>query len=333
MTRLGGFVICAVLVGACATNGSPSGNNGADYSGSGSIDEGSNGNDGSGMSGSDMTGSDDQGDDGPGMTGSGGGNTGGGNGSGGGTQVVGMTSPGNCAASNASTTYWPYPRNAPTVLGTPADHPWWGQGQNPPSGSELSFRPFSSGSTIECGSNKTERSYLDVTAGCLDSSAFQTANRGQIHGTTDGYYRSFALPRDAQDPNRMVKWTDQGGEYDFYFNGWTGNVSNPGFKVFARYLTEYDLYVASWREDGVVQIQKKECGVYTILKRIPNYPAPTPGQWHHIKFEVKGTHLALYTDGHLAVETDDDTFGAGTSGIRIDDAEGAYIDNWHVFAP
>jgi hypothetical protein len=73
--------------------------------------------------------------------------------------------------------------------------------------------------------------------------------------------------------------------------------------------------------------------VYTILKRIANYPPPAPNQWHHIKFEAQGTHLRLYTDGQLAVETTDDTFGAGTSGIRIDDAEGAYIDNWHVFAP
>ena len=76
--------------------------------------------------------------------------------------------------------------------------------------------------------------------------------------------------------------------------------------MFARYLTEYDLYVASWRRDGVVQIQKKQCGVYTTLKRIPNYPPPAPNQWHHIRFEAQGTHLRLYTDGQLAVETTDD---------------------------
>lgn len=330
MTRLGGFVICAVFVGACAANGNPADNSGGDYSGSGSID-GSDGN------GSDMTGSDVGSNTGSGSDAGSGSDTGGssdaGSGSGGSTTVVGLTSPTSCAASNLSTTYWPYPRNARTELGTPAAHPWWGQGTNAPAQSELNFHTFPAAQTIECGSNKSQRSYLDVTAGCLDSASFQTATRGQIHGTTAGYYRSFALPVDQQDPTTMVKWTDQGGEYDFYFNGWTGNVSNPGFKVFARYLTEYDLYVASWREDGVVQIQKKQCGVYTILKRIPNFPPPAPGQWHHIKFEAVGNHLRLYTDGQLAVETTDNTFGAGTSGIRIDDAEGAYIDNWHVFAP
>ncbi|MBV8760635.1 MAG: hypothetical protein JO257_25305 [Deltaproteobacteria bacterium] len=252
----------------------------------------------------------EEGDDGAGLDGSASGSV-----------RTGLTAPTDCAASNEASTYWPYARNGMQVLGTPADFPW-----------SVGFHSLSSGHVIECGSDKAMRSDLDVTAGCLDAQAFQSMTRGQIHGTTDGYYRSFALPDDAAD-GEAVKWTDQGGEYDFYFTGWTGNVSNPGFKVFARYLTEYDLYVASWRQDGVVQIQKKECGVYTILKRIPNYPAPTPNQWHHIRFEAVGNDLRLYTDGQLAVETTDDTFAAGTSGIRIDDAEGAYLDNWHVFAP
>ena len=253
----------------------------------------------------------DGGDDGPGL-----------DGTVSGTPRVGLIAPTDCAPSNASSTYWPFPKDGVEVLGTPAEFPW-----------KVGFHTMTSGKVIECGSDKTARSDLDVTAGCLDSQMFETNTRGQIHGTTDGYYRSFALPTDADDPTTAVKWTDQGGEYDFFFTGWTGNVSNPGFKVFARYLTEYDLYVASWREDGVVQIQKKQCGEYTILKRIAGHPAPTPNAWHHIRFEVVGNHLALYTDGKLAVETTDDTFAAGTSGIRIDDAEGAYLDNWHVFAP
>ena len=43
--------------------------------------------------------------------------------------------------------------------------------------------------------------------------------------------------------------------------------------------TEYDLYVGSWRMDGVVQIQKKHCGEYTILKRIANFGPPSPNVW------------------------------------------------------
>ena len=252
----------------------------------------------------------DGGDDGPGV-----------DGTTSGSNRVGLIAPTDCTPSNESSTYWPFARNGTEVLGTPGEFPW-----------AMNFHTLTSGKVIECGSDKSARSDLDVTAGCLDAQSFQSTTRAQIHGTTDGYYRSFALPDEASD-GTPVKWTDQGGEYDFYFTGWTGNVSNPGFKVFARYLTEYDLYVASWREDGVVQIQKKECGVYTILKRIPNYPPPAPNQWHHIRFEATGTHLALYTDGKLAVETDDATFAAGTSGIRIDDAEGAYLDNWRTFAP
>jgi hypothetical protein len=157
---------------------------------------------------------------------------------------------------------------------------------------------------------------------------------GQIHGTTptEGYYRSFALPYDAQT-GKQAAWTDMGVEYRFKFSQWTGDVSGPGFKVFARYMTEYDLYVGSWRMDGTAQIQKKHCGEYTILKRNGSYGAPAPNVWHTIRFEVVGNHQRLYLDGQLAIETTDDTIKRGTAGIRIDSAEGALIDDWRVYAP
>ena len=106
-------MICALFVGACAANGGPADTSGGNYSGSGSIGEGSDGN---GSNGSDETGDDGPGigsndgsDTGSGNTGSdtGSGDNGGGNGSGdngSGTQVVGMTSPGSCAASNGAAT-------------------------------------------------------------------------------------------------------------------------------------------------------------------------------------------------------------------------------------
>lgn len=245
------------------------------------------------------------------------GDTGAGDGSA--TIPEGLVAPPSCS-SGYHDVYSPFPANAQAVVGPVAQYPW----------STVDFSNFSEGQTIECGSNKSAIPYLDVTAGCLSASTFQSNRRGVIHTTADNYYRSFALPTAGGAP---VKWTDQSVEYDFYFSRYTGTVSNPGFKLFVRYLDEYDLYVASFREDGTAQIQKKECGQYTTLKRIPNYGAPSLDHWHHIKFEAVGNDLRFYIDGQLAVQVHDTTFAAGTAGIRIDDTDGAYIDNWRVSAP
>jgi hypothetical protein len=311
-------VFLGVAVG-CAGNPASSGGDGSNYYGgdpAGSGDVGSTDGSASQPGGGDTGGSNDMGS---GDTGSG--DTGGDTGTGSGSSSIpeGLTAPPSCAA-NYHDVYSPFPANTPALIGPVSQYPW----------STVNFSNFQNGQTIECGSNKGAVSYLDVTAGCLSAATFQQNPRGQIHTTTDNYYRSFALPTSNGKP---VKWTDQSVEYDFYFSQYTGSVSNPGFKLFARYLDEYDLYVASFREDGTAQIQKKECGVYTILKRIPNYGAPALNQWHHIKFEAIGNDLRFFIDGRLAVEVQDTTFAAGTAGIRIDDTDGAYIDNWKVSAP
>jgi hypothetical protein len=315
-------MVCVFSVAACVANGTPSDDTtGGDYSGSATI--GDPGDNGGGDTGSGtMTGSDgdDEGGDGSGGMGSGAMGSGAGSGD---SSVEGLTSP---SCTYGPDIYSPFAGDSSIAIGPVAAYPWW----NAASSSAINFSQYNPGETVECGSNKSQRSYLDVTAGCLGTATFQGNTRGVVHMTSAGYYRSFALPTDENAPGTHIKWTDQVVEYDFYYSQWTGTVSNPGFKAFARYLDEYDLYVGSWRRDGVVQIQKKECGTYTTLKRIANYGAPTPNQWHHIKFETKGDDLKLYLDGTLAVEIHDKTFGAGTAGIRIDDLEGAYIDNWHV---
>jgi len=130
-----------------------------------------------------------------------------------------------------------------------------------------------------------------------------------------------------------VKWTDQRIEYRFSYASQTSTVGNPGFKAFARYRTEDDLYVASWRIDGVVQIQKKQCGVYTTLAVLPNFGAPSKNAWHTIRFDVVGIHLVLALDGNQVLAVDNSAFSWGTTGIRIDSASGAYLDDWHVSTP
>jgi hypothetical protein len=233
-----------------------------------------------------------------------------------------------------SDVYTPFLGAGPFPLGDVATYPWRGPSSTYPDGME-DFRGYGTSMpvNVECGGTRGARSYLEVTAGCLDAVADGASTRGQIHVTADGYYRSFALPFAASDHVHPVKWTDQGVEYRFYYTAQTGNEGNPGFKAFVRYRTEYDLYVGSWRMDGVVQIQKKQCGVYTILQRNGSYGAPTPNTWHTIRFQVTGNRIELYLDGKLAMTQIDNTFASGTAGIRIDSLDGALIDDWRVFAP
>jgi hypothetical protein len=311
------LVLCAffVVAAGCVSDPGPAGDGSNYYTGdpppaAGSDDTGT-------TDGSAATPPDDGDDDTGSDTGSDGGDTGGDDDTA--TIPEGLTAPPSCSSSYHDV-YSPFPANTPAIVGPVSQYPW----------AAIDFSGWSPGHTIECGSNKSAVGFLDVTAGCLSDETFQQDARGQIHTTADNYYRSFALPTSNGTP---VKWTDQSVEYDFYFSRYTGSVSNPGFKLFARYLDEYDLYVASFREDGTAQIQKKECGVYTTLKRVPNYGSPSFNQWHHIKFEAIGNDLRFYIDGQLAVQVHDTTFAAGAAGIRIDDTDGAYIDNWRVSAP
>jgi hypothetical protein len=183
---------------------------------------------------------------------------------------------------------------------------------------------------VECASDKHRRAYLDVTAGCLSAVAVGAYTRGRIQPTADGYFRAIALGFDSADPVHPEKWTDQTIRYGFYYSVQTGDAGNPGFKAFARYRTEDDLYVASWRSDGVVQIQKKQCGIYTPLAIVRDLPGPSPNAWHTLQFSAIGEQLSLSLDGHVALSAIDHTFSWGTAGIRIDAMAGAYLDDWTV---
>lgn len=228
--------------------------------------------------------------------------------------------------------YTPFASYASVSTGSVAVLPWRGRAASYPDSIE-DFRAYTNLPTaVECSNNKQARDHVDVTSGCLEAVSNSGEKVGRIEGTSSGYFRSFALPYDSEH-DRQVAWGDQGVEYRFYYSEWTNDISGPGFKAFVRYLTEYDLYVASWREDGVVQIQKKQCGVYTVLKRDNNYGQPSPNTWHTIRFEAVGSELRLYLDGVFAMSATDDSITHGTAGIRIDSAEHSLIDDWRVYAP
>jgi hypothetical protein len=215
--------------------------------------------------------------------------------------------------------------------GSAASYLWRGPTSTYPAGHE-DFRGYGAALpvTVECSTNKGRRAHLDVTAGCLNAVAISpTYTRGQVVGSV---FRALALGHAPGNP-KPVKWTDQSVEYRFYYTAATDTVNLPGFKAFARYRSENDLYVASWRMDGVVQIQKKHCGNYTRLALHKGFGKPAPNTWNTLRFDVKGNRLDLYLNRKLVLSTTDNTFSWGTTGIRIDSMSGAYIDNWKVGAP
>lgn len=231
-----------------------------------------------------------------------------------------------CATS--SSTYTPYVAYAPS--GSVAALPWRGHATSYPAGDE-DFRGYALPSTIECSSARSRRSHLDVTAGCLSAVAVGDYSRAQIKSTSGGAFRVLALGyTDGSD--EPIKWTDQSNQYRFYYTGTSGAGVDPGFKAFVRYRTEDDLYVASWRVDGHVQIKKKQCGKYTTLAQVKR-SGPSRGAWHWIRFDAIGNQLHLYLDGTRVLSVTDSTFSWGTAGIRTDAMTGAYLDDWTVQAP
>lgn len=185
---------------------------------------------------------------------------------------------------------------------------------------------------VECSDDKDQRGYLDVTEGCLSAAKSGSRTVGRIQAAADDAFRVVALGFGV-DPTLDVRWTDMSTGYAFHYTQGVGSANNPGFKVFVRYQTEDDLYVGSWRTDGVVQIQRKQCGVYTPLAILHAFGAPTANAWHTIQMTAVGSMLTLSLDGVVAVSVEDATFPSGTAGIRIDGMDGALIDDWKVAAP
>lgn len=233
-------------------------------------------------------------------------------------------------------TYSPFVAPGSYPSGPVSTYPWRGQASDYPDGCE-DFRGYGPSpgvpDTIECAGGKGVRDHLDVTSGCLDAvlmgSEHQYA-RGRVRAP-DSDFRVVALGYSSNGAG-PVKWTDCGMRFRFHCHQ-TGENNWPGVKAFQRYRTEDDLYVASWRFDGVAQIQRKWSGDYSVLAVNSSFGPPAPDEWHWFAFEAIGSTLKLYLDDALVLQATSGTFSWGTCGIRIDGADGLYIDDWSIYQP
>lgn len=234
-------------------------------------------------------------------------------------------------------TYSPFASPGSYPSGPVSSYPWRGIAYEYPNGCEdfSGYSPAVGGpDLVECSGNSL-REHLDVTSGCLDCVLIGSQSqytRGQVRCDAGEDFRVVALAYEPSVSPRPVKWTDCANRFRFHGHQ-TGDTNYPGVKAFIRYRTEDDLYVASWRYDGVVQIQRKWSGVYTTLAIAEEFGAPTPDEWHWMEFDALGSRLRLFLDDELVLQVSSGTFSWGTAGIRIDGANGMYLDEWSISQP
>src|SRR5512138_870983 len=82
----------------------------------------------------------------------------------------------------SSSTYTPFSGTSST--GSVSKYGWKGYNTTYPTGDE-DFRTYGLPTTVECSSNKSQRSHLDVTAGCLTAVNVGGYSRGRITSTSD----------------------------------------------------------------------------------------------------------------------------------------------------
>jgi hypothetical protein len=210
--------------------------------------------------------------------------------------------------------FYPLPDSAYAICASLTACPWPGD----------NFDAYVNGTVIECDSANALRDHLEVTSGCLHSKYVGAYRRGW---TTSNAFRVLAQ---AYVSGRKAGWERITGTYRGWVASWLpGAPAWSGFHVFARYQTENDLYVASYRKDGFVTLKKKIGGVYTTLAQKQIGLLQT-SRWYTLQLSVSGRTLAMYVNGALQLTTTDSALAWGTTGLRVDYAN-AYIDDWRAW--
>jgi hypothetical protein len=100
--------------------------------------------------------------------------------------------------------------------------------------------------------------------------------------------------------------------------------------VLARFIDPANLYYASLRGSGQVQIRKVANGSATVLKSAPF--AVTAGRYYELSFEAIGDRLRVFVDNEPVAETRDATFASGRSGLATNNAAASFA-NYRSYQP
>lgn len=241
----------------------------------------------------------------------------------------------------------PYPGRSVSATGSAASYPW----------STFTFNGYTGG-MIETQNGSTDVASLDVTSGDLRA----TNDPSTTGRTTDNVFRMLA---EKLNGGARVSWDTMSVKSTFYVEQWNtlppgSDVEWLGLHLFARYQTEYDLYVASLRSNGDIYIKRKLCGSYVKIAShtarfesdgTAMFPNGVPtGQWIDIEFSVAGNtavfkingnkqfRLSRYNVGNVDLtvpftstnpENPLQVIPGGTGGIRTDYAN-VRFENWSI---
>src|SRR5512133_3945583 len=107
-------------------------------------------------------------------------------------------------ASEVSSIYSPF--SGTSASGSVSSYPWHGYKTTYPAGDE-NLRAYGLPTTVECSSDKSRRSHLDVTEGCLTAVDVGGYSRGKISTSSNGAFRMVALPFTGTE-TEPLKWRD-----------------------------------------------------------------------------------------------------------------------------
>ena len=194
--------------------------------------------------------------------------------------------------------------------GTPSQFPF----------SKQDFHQYQPGQLIAKSANKEPLEDLIVTSGTLTCQE----NRGVKDGfTTTHNFRMLINPMDGNQVR--VRYTDYRFTTLATIERWhDGRPNWAGMHLFARYQTSDNLYVGSYRTDGLVTLKKKIATKYTTLGQV-DIGAPETGKEYVLAIEVDGSSLRFFIDGKQVLAAFDSDLTWGTSGIRLDYSD-SYVD-------
>ena len=188
------------------------------------------------------------------------------------------------------------------------------------------FTQYSEGEIIGTSKSKDENAPLIVTSGTLTCETYQ----GSKQAFTDNH--NFRVLLNGMSNGKRVGWDNS--IMNAVITPVAAQPNRPswaGMHLFQRYRTEYDLYVASLRFDGLATIKKKIAGSYTTLAQV-KVPVPQLGEIYKLQFTARGTNLSFFVNGSRVLSADDTDLAWGTTGVRLDYTD-CYIESLRMTSP
>lgn len=113
--------------------------------------------------------------------------------------------------------------------------------------------------------------------------------------------------------------------FDFMVDDIARGVGAPELLLRATDSRTYYLVQFSTKADGVYLVRESHDRHWIDVKRAREVPMER-GRWHHVQALALGEHIAIFVDGRLVVEAQDDALSAGRIGFGTSQAKVSFRD-------